>query len=195
MTDNKPSTATPAGPCALVIFGAGGDLTGRLIVPALYNLTTGMLLPEQFAILGVDIAELDDDSWRAKLGEKIQDFVRGAGPDARLNENAWNWLQERMSYLRGDLNDRAAYENIKSKLAEIEQKRGTGGNCLFYLAIADRFFGTVIGHLGASQLVCEKDGQWRRVVIEKPFGHDVASAAALNEQILRVLRESQIYRI
>ncbi|MGH9619500.1 MAG: glucose-6-phosphate dehydrogenase [Bryobacteraceae bacterium] len=195
MTNSKPTTASPAGPCALVIFGAGGDLTGRLIVPALYNLASAQLLPEQFAILGVDIADLDDDSWRSKLNEKIDDFVGAAGGEAQLNENAWNWLKQRMTYLRGDLNDNTTYENVKSKLAEIGRKHSTGGNCLFYLAIADRFFGSVIGHLGASRLVCEKDGQWRRVVIEKPFGHDVASAAALNEQILRVLRETQIYRI
>jgi glucose-6-phosphate 1-dehydrogenase len=195
MTNNKPTTASPAGPCTLVIFGAGGDLTGRLIVPALYNLAAGKLLPEQFAILGVDIAELDDDSWRAKLSEKIQDFVRAPGSEARLNESAWNWLRERMIYLRGDLNDNTMYENVKSKIEEIGRKQGTGGNALFYLAVADRFFGSVISHLGASRLVCEKDGQWRRVVIEKPFGHNVASAAALDEQILRVLRETQIYRI
>ncbi|MGH9582806.1 MAG: glucose-6-phosphate dehydrogenase [Bryobacteraceae bacterium] len=195
MTNNKPSTANPAGPCALAIFGAGGDLTGRLIVPALYNLASSKLLPEQFAIVGVDIADLDDAAWRSQLAGKTKGFVAAAGKQAHFDQNAWNWLKERMFYLRGDLNDSAAYEALKSRLAEVDAKHGTGGNYLFYLAVAGRFFGTAIDHLGASRLACETNGQWRRVVIEKPFGHDVASAEALNQRILRVLKEPQVYRI
>jgi glucose-6-phosphate 1-dehydrogenase len=195
MTQNKPAAPNPAGPCALIIFGAGGDLTGRLIVPALYNLASSKLLPEQFAIIGVDIADIDDNAWRSKLAEKTKQFVEAAGQQAHVNESAWKWLEQRMSYLRGDLNDRASYEALKSKLAQIDSERGTAGNYLFYLAVSDRFFGTAVDHLGASALACETDGKWRRVVVEKPFGHDVASAEALNQRILRVLKEPQIYRI
>ena len=96
---------------------------------------------------------------------------------------------------QGDLNSSESFSQLKTKLAEIAGNAHTGGNYLFYLAIADRFFGSVVEQLGKSGLACEKEGQWRRVVIEKPFGHDLASAKALNRQILTVLDEPQIYRI
>jgi glucose-6-phosphate 1-dehydrogenase len=195
MSDRKTSTAAPAGPCILVIFGAGGDLTSRLVVPALYNLTASKLLPEQFAIIGMDIAELDDQAWRTRLKEKTREFVTQAAQRAQFDENAWSWLQQRMVYIRGDLNNPADYEKLKQKLSRIDQERGTSGNYLFYLAIADRFFGPAVERLGESGLVREANGQWRRVVIEKPFGHDTPSAEALNKRILRVLTERQIYRI
>ncbi len=100
-----------------------------------------------------------------------------------------------MHYLQGDLNDDGCYQRLKAKLEEIDKQSGTSGNYLFYLAIADRFFGTVVQKLGQSCLATQRDGQWRRVVIEKPFGHDLSSAEALNREILKVLTEEQIYRI
>lgn len=179
----------------MVIFGAGGDLTKRLVVPALYNLACAKLLPDNFAILGFDLADLSDQTWHESLAEMTREFVQAGGNNAQVDQNVWSWLTGRMNYLRGDLNDPASYEKLKSKLAEIDNSQGAGGNYLFYLAIADRFFGTVVEHLGQSELACEKDGHWRRVVIEKPFGHDLPSAQALNRQILAVLNETQIYRI
>ena len=100
-----------------------------------------------------------------------------------------------MSYLQGDLTDPATYRRLGEHLATLDKSAGAPGNHLFYLAIADRFFGTVVAGLGAAGLTTEKDGQWRRVVIEKPFGHDLASAKALNAEILKTLQERQIYRI
>jgi glucose-6-phosphate 1-dehydrogenase len=174
-----------------VIFGAAGDLTKRLVVPALYNLARANLLPKEFAIVGFDLADQTVDAWKESLTGMLEQFVAGSNGDGKVDQEVWNWLGGRMSYLQGDLNNPDSYTQLKTKLAEIN----CGGNYLFYLAISDRFFGSVVEHLGKSGLACEKDHQWRRVVIEKPFGHDLASAKALNRQILTVLAEPQIYRI
>ncbi len=179
----------------MVIFGAGGDLTKRLVIPALYNLACGKLLPEEFAIIGVDRADKNDEQLRCDLKQMMQQFVKGGGPTGHLEEDVWGWLAGRISYLKGDLNDQDTYQRLKQKLAELDEKQKTGKNYLFYLAIADRFFGPVIEHLGTAGLNCEEDGQWRRVVIEKPFGHDLPSAQELDRKILKVLHEGQIYRI
>ena len=187
--------ARPAGPSSMVIFGAGGDLTKRLVIPSLYNLACAGLLPDQFAITGVDLADLSSEKWHENLFEMTQQFVNGGGHSQNFNPDVWNWLVSRMSYLRGDLNDQATYRKVSDHLAEIDSKRQTAGNYLFYLAVADRFFAPVVEHLGESQLSLQQNGQWRRVVIEKPFGHDLPSARALDAKILRVLDESQIYRI
>ncbi len=195
MPHDRASGAKPAGSCCMVIFGAAGDLTKRLVVPALYNLACAKLLPNEFAIIGVDLADHSDDEWRQSFQSMIAEFLNHAGEHQQLNQDVWNWLTTRMTYHRGDLNDPASYETLKSKLSETDGKEGTGGNCLFYLAIADRFFGTVVQHLGDSKLACEDGGHWRRVVIEKPFGHDLRSAQELNRTILKVLSEKQIYRI
>lgn len=184
-----------AGPCLMVIFGAAGDLTKRLVIPALYNLACGNLLPEPFAVLGVDIAQTSDEEWRDSLAEMLHAFVKAGGEAAQVNDDKWKWLTSRMSYLRGDFNNPATYETLKSKLGELDKVRGTDGNYLFYLAVAPRFFGPVVEQLGQSGLAREGERSWRRVVIEKPFGHDLASAHALDQQILRVLHENQIFRI
>ncbi|MFL6352056.1 MAG: glucose-6-phosphate dehydrogenase [Bryobacteraceae bacterium] len=195
MSDRVPSAAKSAGPCSMVIFGAAGDLTKRLVIPALYNLACGKLLPEEFAIIGVDIAQKSDDEWRESLAEMLQAFVKAGGDGSQVDQDKWKWLTGRMSYLQGDLKDPASYERLKSKLTETDDKRGTAGNYLFYLAVAPHFFGPVVEHLSKSGLACDGDGVWRRVVIEKPFGHDLESAQALDREILGVLHESQIYRI
>ena len=194
-----PEASTPkAGPCAMVIFGGGGDLTKRLVTPALYNLATTSLLPDDFAIIGVDRADGSDETWRQSLSDMMQSFVGGTGEfdPSQIDAKAWDWLKSRMFYLKGDLQDPATYEAVKNRLAELENSHKTGGNVLFYLAVADRFFGTVVDGLGKAELTRTEGGEaWRRVVIEKPFGHDLASAKALNARVLGVLREDQVYRI
>jgi len=190
MPHDRASGAKPAGPCVLVIFGAAGDLTKRLVVPSLYNLACAKLLPQEFAIVGFDLAEQEVEAWKESLTGMLEQFVAGTKGDGKIDQEVWGWLSGKMSYLQGDLNNPDSYAQLKTKLAELN-----AGNCLFYLAIADRFFGSVVEQLGKSELACEKDGRWRRVVVEKPFGHDLASAKALNRQILTVLKESQIYRI
>jgi glucose-6-phosphate 1-dehydrogenase len=194
-----PDSAVPkAGPCAMVIFGGGGDLTKRLVTPALYNLATTGLLPDDFAILGVDHSAGSDASWRDSLSAMMRSFVGGAGEfdPPQIDADAWGWLKARMFYLQGDFEDPQTFQSIAAKLAELEGRHGTGGNVLFYLAVADRFFGTVVDGLGRAGLTAGAEGgPWRRVVIEKPFGHDLASAKALNARVLNVLREDQVYRI
>jgi glucose-6-phosphate 1-dehydrogenase len=195
--------AKPPGPCAMVIFGAGGDLTRRLLFPALYNLCHTGLLPEHFAIVGVDLAERSVDAWRDSLREMLQGFIGNPSSESRIDaidEAAWQRLAGCMSYVQGDLNDRGLYENLRLHLTDVAKQQQTGGNCLFYLAVADRFFGPVIEQLGHAGLLDEdlrddKPQHWRRVVIEKPFGHSLPSARELNARIRRELHEDQTYRI
>jgi glucose-6-phosphate 1-dehydrogenase len=191
-------SALLAPPCAIVIFGAAGDLTKRLVVPALYNLVDDERLPEGFRIVGVDLAAKTTEEWRQGLTDMMNEFVAKGGGEFQadhIDETAWRWLTGRMSYLQGDLNDPATYRRLGDYLAGQDKSAGTAGNYLFYLAVADRFFSVVVAGLAAAGLTTEKDGQWRRVVIEKPFGHDLPSAKALNNEILKTLQEHQIYRI
>ncbi|HZB91507.1 MAG TPA: glucose-6-phosphate dehydrogenase [Stellaceae bacterium] len=192
---DRPAVAPPS---AMVIFGAAGDLTKRLVVPALYNLVAAKQLPDGFRLVGVDLADKTTQAWRQGLTDTMNEFVAQGGGEFQadhIDETTWRWLTERMSYLRGDLSDPGAYRRLGEHLAGLDQTAGTGGNRLFYLAVADRFFATAVAGLGAAGLVSEKDGGWRRVVIEKPFGHDLTSARALNAEILKTLQEHQIYRI
>ncbi len=190
--------APPAPPCAMVIFGAAGDLTKRLVVPALYNLANSKRLSEDFRIVGVDLAAKSANEWRQDLTAMMDEFITKGGGEFqadRIDQTAWRWLTSRMSTIQGDLNDPAMYRRLSLHLAELDKISGTAGNYLFYLAVADRFFSVVVSGLGAAGLSGEADGHWRRVVIEKPFGHDLTSARALNVQILKTLQEHQIYRI
>ena len=179
----------------MVIFGAAGDLTKRLVAPALYNLSRFKRLSGRFRLVGVDLASQDVAAWRRSLTEMMKAFVGAATPAAELDEEAWRFLTDRMSYLQGDLTDAGTYRRLGEHLAQPVQGAEAPGNHLFYLAIADRFFATVADRLGAAGLTRENEGGWRRVVIEKPFGHDLASAKALNAELLKTLSESQIYRI
>jgi glucose-6-phosphate 1-dehydrogenase len=194
--DDVPTPVAPA--CAIVIFGAAGDLTRRLVTPALYNLANSKRLSEDFRIVGVDLAAKNTEAWSQGLSDMMNEFVTKGGGEFEadhIDQDAWRWLTSRMSYLQGDLNDSGMYQRLREHLAELDRSAGTAGNYLFYLAVADRFFEPVVAGLGGSRLTEEHDGHWRRVVIEKPFGHDLASAKALNAQILKTLDEHQIYRI
>ncbi len=173
-------------PAAMVIFGASGDLTKRLIFPALCNLVRAQELPDQFAIIGVDHNDRTTEQWTDLLTEATHQKDR---PD---EDDAWSWLTHRMCYMRGDFARAETYSQLGELLKQIE---GGAGNVLFYLAVADRFFGQIIDLLAQSGLAQQSEHGWRRVVIEKPFGHDFTSARALNIQILKALSEDQIYRI
>jgi glucose-6-phosphate 1-dehydrogenase len=186
-----------APPCTMVIFGAAGDLTKRLVVPALYNLVNAKRLANGFKLVGFDLVSKTTAEWCQGLEDMMNQFVTQGGGEFQtdhIDQTAWRWLTERMTYLQGDLSDPASYRRLADHLTELD-KAGGSGNYLFYLAVADRFFSTAVARLGAAGLVTEKDGQWRRVVIEKPFGHDLPSAKALNAEILKTLQEQQIYRI
>jgi glucose-6-phosphate 1-dehydrogenase len=182
-----PSRKAP--PATMVIFGAGGDLTHRLVVPALYNLVRAGRLADEFAIIGVDHNETTDEQWHQSLNDSMKSFAP-SGIDAQ----AWSWLTRRMHYMPGDFTECATFGRLEMLLAERQKQAGTG-NVLFYLAVGDRFFGPVVEQLGRAGLAQQTAGAWRRVIVEKPFGHDLASAEALNAEILKVLSEDQIYRI
>ena len=180
----------PAPCCVLVIFGAAGDLTRRLLMPALYNLRRAGLLPANFAVVGIARASKDNDAYRKEFVHSLnqfgdQDFAR---EDVR-------WLSDRMFYLQGDFDDPSTYVRLAPLLAQIDRTQQTDGNYLFYLATPPQAFATIPRRLGDVGLLQEQDGRWRRVIIEKPFGTDLPSAQELNRSLLAVLSESQIYRI
>ena len=182
--------AHPAPPCTMVIFGAGGDLTKRLLVPAVYNLAVSGLLDDGFRLVGVDVSFDDADAWRASLDAQMRAFVDDPTgefhPDA-IDAEAWSWLRERMDYVRADFTDPATHANLKDRV-------GTG-SAIFYLAVAARFFEPIAERLGESGLMAEAGGAFRHLVVEKPFGSDLASARALNAALLQRMNEHQIYRI
>jgi glucose-6-phosphate 1-dehydrogenase len=182
--------ARPGDPCTVVIFGAAGDLTKRLLVPSLYNLHAEKLLPEKFAVVGVSVEQFSDDVFREKLTEDIQQIGR-----TTVQKELWGWLETKIFYHSGDFRDPKLYQQLKDKLAMVDKQQGTPGNYLFYLATAPQFFGEIVKQIGAVGLTEENNGLWRRVIIEKPFGRDLQSARSLNKEIMSVLEESQIYRI
>jgi len=185
-----PDPAKPAPPCVLVIFGAGGDLTKRLLVPALYNLRREKLLSDDFTIIGIARGDKDDETFRQGFDASIREFVNGSS-----SNSDWTWLRERMSYLKGDFEDESTYRSLNERLAKNGNKREQGGNALFYLATPPAMFAPVVLNLGKAKLLLESEGRWRRVIIEKPFGRNLQSARDLNRTILSVMSESQIYRI
>ena len=166
----------------MVIFGATGDLTKRLVVPALYNLLRTKVLPEQFALIGVARTDGTAESWRDQLHGMLTSFVGNIAAEFNvdhIDEQVWQRLAEKMIYVQGDLTKPELYERLRGVLDQLEKARGTRGNAIFYLAIADQLFGTVVEQLGKAKLTDQDEDQngkprfWRRVVIEKPFGHSL----------------------
>jgi glucose-6-phosphate 1-dehydrogenase len=182
--------AHPAPPSTLVIFGAGGDLTQRKLVPALANLRQEGLLPEAFAVVGVAKADLDDAGFAAQLASEVPRHFGGEIP-----RETWDWLTARLAYQRGDLLEGATYQRLGEALAEVDREHGTRGNAVFYLATPPSLFGRIVEQLGAAGLAREEGGRFRRVVIEKPFGRDLDSARVLNRTLRTVLAEHQMFRI
>jgi glucose-6-phosphate 1-dehydrogenase len=183
-------SARPAPPCTVVIFGAVGDLTKRKLVPALYNLKTLGLLPEEFAVVGVARREKTHEEFREEQTRSIQEFAT-----TRVEPTTWAELREALYFQAGELSDPAVYTQLADLLAQIAKRHGTGGSALFYLATPPSLFGEVVRRLGEAGLVRQEGSAWRRVIVEKPFGHDLASAAALSAELAAVLQEDQIYRI
>ena len=181
--------APPAPPNVMIIFGAGGDLTKRKLIPALFHLCNARLLPESFAVLGLDRLELDDDGFRTLMAEQIEDHV-GEAFDATV----WERLVARLHYMKIDMLDGTYYDRLCERLSETDAERETDGNYLFYLAIPPSLFGRVTDRLSEVGLLHETEGDWRRVIIEKPFGRDLESAVALNRELHRNMDEDQMYR-
>src|SRR5258708_38068110 len=183
-------------PCAMVIFGSSGDLTKRLLIPALYNLAKAGRLSDKFALIGVDRTDRSTEEFRAYLAEGARSFVSdtATGPvTAPFDARAWEFLAARMTHLKGDVTDPAMYEQLGEALKEAETARGTAGNVVFYLAVAASLFAPVVERLAAAGLTREENEHWRRVIIEKPFGHDLESARELDARLAKVLSELQIY--
>jgi glucose-6-phosphate 1-dehydrogenase len=184
-------------PCAMVIFGAGGDLTKRLVVPALYNLARSNLLPENFALIGINRGSGTAQSWAEELHAFLDGQIKKTDSELEskaIEIEAWKRVADAMAYLQGDFLDAQTHKNLAQLLARLDAEKHLGGNVLFYLAVADQFFGPVVEQLGKAGLVKNAAG-WRRVIVEKPFGHDLQSAKKLNRCLLEWLDESQIYRI
>ena len=185
-TENEQS-GKPTGPCVMVLFGGAGDLTKRKLVPALFNLVKAKLLSDNFAIIGISVDDLSLEQFRNQVTGFLQ-------PEDRGNQ-AWQWFTQRLYYERGDFADLNTYSVLGNRLSDLDRERHTAGNYLFYLATAPTFFAPIVQQLSRADLSKEENGRWRRVVIEKPFGHDLESAKLLNRQIRGVLSENQIYRI
>ena len=186
----KPRAARVGDPCVMVIFGFSGDLTRRKLIPALYNLATQQVLSPEFAVIGVGRTPMSNDDVRKKVSEDFKKFATGP-----VDPGLWDSFVKRINYLSGDFDNPEMYENLKSTLAQVDQEYKSHGNYFFYLATAPNFFGDIVERLSKAGLMKEENGHWRRVIIEKPFGHDLDSAKALNQQLLKVISERQIYRI
>ncbi|MGH8783082.1 glucose-6-phosphate dehydrogenase [Paraburkholderia sp.] len=188
-----PAGRHPAPPCTLVIFGAGGDLTKRLLMPALYNLSVDGLLDPGMKIVGVNHGEQETAAWRDDLKRSLDQFAADKASTfhaGKLDDDAWNRIAQRLQYMGGEFETDDTFAKLKQQLDS-----AGGGNVVFYLAVSSRFFEPIVERLGKVGLLKESDGAFRRLVIEKPFGTDLASARELNAHILTYAQESQIYRI
>src|SRR5580693_7801585 len=186
----KPRVGRIADPCVMVIFGFTGDLTRRKLIPALYNLASQQLLSREFAVIGVGRNAMSDEDARTKVTEDFKKFATGA-----IDPDLWEWFVRRISYVSGNFDDPATYDKLKDTLAKVDQEHNSHGNYFFYLATSPNFFGDIVERVSKVGLMKEENGHWRRVIIEKPFGHDLDSAKALNKHLLNVASEKQIYRI
>ena len=189
-SNGSPRIGKPGSPCVMVIFGAAGDLTGRKLIPALYNLLHAGLLPEEFAVLGVARSEMSNEDFRKRMSEEIRQFAT-----TDVDPELWTDLEKRCYYATGDFADPALYQQLKTTLAQIDHDHSTHQNYFYYLATAPSFFGPIVEQLASNGLMEQTSDHWRRVIVEKPFGHDLESAKALNLQLRRVVEENQIYRI
>src|SRR5229473_2453700 len=187
---SAPSTQKKPDPCSFVIFGVSGDLTHRLVIPALYNLAATDLLPDKFCVVGVARKAVSNDDLRESLMKGLREFATRPVDDAIAKR-----LLECVTSIAADPKDPASFDRMREQLEKLEANRSTGGNRLFYLATPPDAFAPISRELGRTGLLRQENGAWRRLVIEKPFGTDLASAKALNTELLKIVDEHQIYRI
>jgi len=177
-----------AEPCVVVIFGASGDLTKRKLMPALHNLQHDDLIPSSTSVVGVSRTHYDDEDFRAEMRAAMNDHSR-----ITPTEMSWRRFSKDLFYVPGDITEGDLWPQLKKKLEVIDASAGTGGNRVWYLATAPSFFGPIAEQLGKTGLL--DTGGWQRLVIEKPFGTDLASARELNTTISASFSEDQIFRI
>lgn len=173
----------------LVIFGGTGDLTNRKLMPALYNLVLDQLLPEHFAVVSVGRRDKSEEEYRNDIYSSVKKHSRN-----KLDETTWNKLQEMIHYYQFDFTNLDGFSGLKDYLDQLDQKYVTGGNRVFYLAVAPEYFETIVQGLQSSEMASKED-TWSRLIIEKPFGKDLKTARKLNNKILEVFPERDIYRI
>jgi len=179
-------------PCTIVFFGASGDLFKRMLMPAIYNLRLDNSLPANFGLIGFARTPFTDDEFREYCKKNVNEFSR-SGP---VNETLWNDLAQRISYMAADFDDTSHFEMLRQRLEEYEQKFGAGHNRLYYLATPPSVFPKIIAQLKHAKLDPSANHTgWSRIIVEKPFGTDLASAQALQTEVEKVFNESQVYRI
>jgi len=179
-----------AGPCALIIFGITGDLSRKKLMPAVYDLMNRGLLPPGFALVGFARRESGEADFTTTMQEAVREHCR-----TPFRENVWAQLADGCRFVSGDFSDDDAFDQLADTVAEVDVTRGTGGNHAFYLSIPPKFFPVVCKQLARSGLSDSAPGQWRRVVIEKPFGRDLASARELNTVVEEVFAADDVFRI
>ncbi len=182
-------------PCAVVIFGASGDLTRRKLMPAIYNLAVNRSLPSGFAVVGVARRDKTHEQFRAEMKEGVSRHSRRKPIDPTL----WADFERGLSYEAGTFEDPITYRKLREHLEQLDRDRGTAGNRLYYLAVPPADFGGIMRNLKEAGLVAAPNpgvgAAWSRVIVEKPFGHDLASARDLNDTIAETFHESQVFRI
>jgi glucose-6-phosphate 1-dehydrogenase len=179
-----------AGPCAMVLFGVTGDLARKKLMPAIYDLANRGLLPPGFALVGLARRDWAEQDFAAIVKASVQEHSR-----TEFREDVWKQLAEGFRFVSGEFTDESAYVDMARVLGELDEARGTNGNAAFYLSIPPTFFPVVVKHLKSSGLSEAAAGSWRRVIIEKPFGHDLASAEELNRVVDEVFAPSAVFRI
>ena len=180
-------------PSCLVIFGASGDLTQRKLIPGLYSLAHDGLLPPGQTIVGMSRSEMTDDQFRAAMREACDEHARTRPVD----EEIWENFARGLFYVSGEFTDSRSYNKLRLRLEEFDRTRRTGGRRIYYLAVPPEFFSQIAEFLGGEDMVTdpERGGPYTRVIIEKPFGHDLASAHELNRVAVSTFRELQVFRI
>src|ERR1700736_5531774 len=184
------STRAVPQPCSVIIFGATGDLTHRKLLPALYNLAADGELPPAVAVIGFARREKSDDDFRREMEEAVRKFSRQT-----VRDEIWKTFSQSIFYHQSDFSDEAGFKSLAERLDKIDKERGTRGNRLFYFAVAPDQFEPILKHLKAVGLNKAREGSWARVIIEKPFGSDLASARELNHVVSNSFSEHQTYRI
>jgi glucose-6-phosphate 1-dehydrogenase len=179
-----------AGPCGLVIFGVTGDLATKKLMPAVYDLANRGLLPPGFSLVGYARRDWEDQDFAQIVHDAVKAHSR-----TEFRQEVWDQLAEGFRFVQGDFADDVAFDQLRQTIADLDRLRGTKGNHAFYLSIPPRFFPDVVGQLKEHGLATPEDGSWRRVVVEKPFGHDLASARELNAVVSEVFPSDSVFRI
>jgi len=193
LTPSSPASSA-AGPCTIVIFGGSGDLTRRKLIPALFELASQKAAAPRFAVLGFARTPTSDDAFRETATEAVRKNSEGSGAGS-MDEEKLRAFAQSFAYVAGEYDQPAAYENLAKRLVEIDREHQLGGHRLYYLATPPGVYPQVIEQIHKTGLARPEGNSWVRIIIEKPFGHDLESARKLNQTVLEVFDESQVYRI